>query len=268
METHSGADGASTLPSSISPRLPPPIPPDALAPVAPPFRSRRELWIEVLVVIGLAVWPDTIHSIGTLIDGSESRQSATPLLQLCSIIARTVGVVVPFWLLMRRSGVDIRDFGLRRFTPLHTAIVGTVLWAAASYAPIIIMWPVYWYAAAFGFTSDGDFTQHWTPPSGVGSWACIGLVGFINGFGEEIVVRGYLITRLSGLWSSRTAAVIVTALLFGSYHLYYGWYPALHIALTGLILGAYFAATRRLWPVIFAHILGDILPFVFYSLDW
>jgi membrane protease YdiL (CAAX protease family) len=263
METQGGPPATDHTVVPRTSTRPPPIPADAPAPASPEFRSRRQLWIEVAAVVALAVLPDIIRSTTYDFDYAD-RDAASPWNQMTSILSRSIGILIPFAVLMRRSGVDVRDFGFKRFRAFRDVVLGIALWAIASYLPVVVTWPAYYAAWAVGITvENGGFSQHYALPSGAAAWSFIGVTAIVNGFTEELIVRGYLITRLSGLMSSRAAAVLISSALFGAYHMYYGWFPALHITMTGIVMGTYFTASRRLWPVIIAHMLGDVMPFVF-----
>ena len=75
---------------------------------------------------------------------------------------------------------------------------------------------------------------------------------------EEIVDVGYLIPKLQQLSLTGAAAVAVSALLRGAYHLYQGWGGFLGNLLLGLLFGAIFLRWRRTWPLIVAHTLLDL----------
>ena len=83
------------------------------------------------------------------------------------------------------------------------------------------------------------------------------------GWGEETVYRGYLFERLGKLLragaAAKTAIVLVTAGLFAAAH-YSGQGVAgvEQAAVTGLIFGAIFAVTGRLWMVMCAHAAFDL----------
>lgn len=87
-----------------------------------------------------------------------------------------------------------------------------------------------------------------------------------NAFSEEIVVVMWLITRLQQLRIPPWVALLLSAVLRGSYHLYQGWSAGLGNIIMGLILGAYYLKTRRVWPLILGHFLIDAVAFVGYSL--
>lgn len=83
---------------------------------------------------------------------------------------------------------------------------------------------------------------------------------------EEMLFRGYLLTRLSELFGQRAAgwmtAVAVGALLFGLSHFYQGPVGMVSSGATGLVLGVgYWLGGRNLWPLIIAHGIGNSLGF-------
>lgn len=89
---------------------------------------------------------------------------------------------------------------------------------------------------------------------------------FANGFAEEVVVVGYLITRLRQLGLSEPKAIAATSLLRALYHLYQGFGAGLGNLVMGLIFGYAWCRTGRLWPLIIAHGLIDSVAFVGYAL--
>jgi membrane protease YdiL (CAAX protease family) len=85
-----------------------------------------------------------------------------------------------------------------------------------------------------------------------------------NGLLEEIVVVGYLLTRLRQLGWSDARAVGVSAVLRGAYHLYQGWGGFVGNLAMGLIFGWWFQRTRRVLPLAIAHSAIDAVSFVGY----
>jgi len=83
------------------------------------------------------------------------------------------------------------------------------------------------------------------------------------GFGEEAVFRGYAFERLGKLFgygrAARIAIVLFTAALFGSIHYAdQGLAGAEQATIVGLIFGAIFANTGRLWMLMCAHAAFDL----------
>jgi membrane protease YdiL (CAAX protease family) len=85
-----------------------------------------------------------------------------------------------------------------------------------------------------------------------------------NALLEEVVVVGYLLTRLRQIgWSDRQA-LGASALLRGSYHLYQGLGGFVGNLVMGLIFAWWFQRTRRVVPLVVAHFLLDTFAFVGY----
>ena len=87
-----------------------------------------------------------------------------------------------------------------------------------------------------------------------------------NGLIEEVVVVGYLMTRLRQLRWPPWAVLGCSAVLRGSYHLYQGFGPFLGNAVMGLVFGEYFRRRGRVMPLVIAHTLLDVVSFVGYQL--
>ena len=87
---------------------------------------------------------------------------------------------------------------------------------------------------------------------------------FQNGLAEEIVVVGYMLTRLRQLGWTNQRALLASALLRGSYHLYQGFGGFAGNFVMGLIFGWWFQRTRRVLPLVVAHFLLDAFSFVGY----
>jgi membrane protease YdiL (CAAX protease family) len=81
---------------------------------------------------------------------------------------------------------------------------------------------------------------------------------------EEVVVVGYLLTRLRQAGWSNVRALGASAVLRGSYHLYQGLGGFVGNFVMGLIFAWWFQRTRRVLPLIVAHFLLDTFAFVGY----
>lgn len=87
-----------------------------------------------------------------------------------------------------------------------------------------------------------------------------------NGWAEETLVIGYLITRLRQLGRSENTSLVAAAVLRGSYHLYQGWGGGVGNLLMGLVFGRFWQRTNRLWALVVAHTILDIVSFLGYAL--
>lgn len=92
------------------------------------------------------------------------------------------------------------------------------------------------------------------------------VIAFANAFAEEVIVVGYLLTRLKQLRVSPRVALACSALLRGAYHLYQGFGAGLGNIAMGLVFGYTWQRSGRLWPLILAHAVIDTVAFVGYAL--
>jgi membrane protease YdiL (CAAX protease family) len=97
------------------------------------------------------------------------------------------------------------------------------------------------------------------------------LAAMQNAILEEVIVVGYLMTRLRELNWRIGAIVAASAVLRGSYHLYQGFGAFVGNAVMGVVFALFFLRKGRVMPLIVAHTLLDIAAFVGYTLlpkDW
>ena len=79
---------------------------------------------------------------------------------------------------------------------------------------------------------------------------------------EEVLVRGYLMTELIELRQPLWLATVASILVQTSYHVYYGFAGAVSLSGFFILLAVYFAFSRRLLPVILAHMYWDVGVFL------
>jgi membrane protease YdiL (CAAX protease family) len=87
-----------------------------------------------------------------------------------------------------------------------------------------------------------------------------------NAIIEEVVVVGYLLSRLDRLGVRPSRAVALSAVIRGSYHLYQGVGGFLGNAVMGVIFAVLYRRWGRVMPLIIAHGLIDAVAFVGYAL--
>jgi membrane protease YdiL (CAAX protease family) len=262
---------------------PPSTPPPAPIPPAPDsdgFTPRpytpRSLWVELVVVFLVTLGSSGLSSLVSLIDSllapvplsaqsvaivvPQAQASYLDLIkQLLSIVRGLAWGALGLYLLWR-SGVDLRTrLGLDRRRPWSDLGTGVALCAVIGIPGIAL----YLGAVALDINLTVEVSTlndvWWRLPVLV-------LAAIENGFLEEVLVVGYLVTRLDQLKVPGWAAVAVSAVLRGSYHLYQGFGGFLGNAVMGVVFASWFRRTRRLWPLVIAHSLLDIVSFVGYAL--
>ena len=96
------------------------------------------------------------------------------------------------------------------------------------------------------------------------SWFAFAIIA--NSIAEELVMRAFLIDRLQKLFGKTWIAILVPAMLFGSYHIYQGVTGLVCATLMGVVFGMHYARYRRLLPLVIAHTLCNFLSYAIYFL--
>jgi len=87
-----------------------------------------------------------------------------------------------------------------------------------------------------------------------------------NAWAEEVIMIGWLLTRLRQLGWSENRSLVAAAVLRGSYHLYQGLGGFVGNLVMGLVFGRVWQRQGRLWCLVGAHTLIDVIAFVGYGL--
>ncbi|GAA2717996.1 CPBP family intramembrane glutamic endopeptidase [Micromonospora olivasterospora] len=239
--------------------------------------SRRVLGTETLLVLGLSLGKSAVYAVVSIIakltaEGPLSKQTAAlntshspsrPWLdltyQLLGIGFALLPVLLAVHLLARDPGDPARTLGVDFRRP------GTDLARGAGLAALIGLpgLALFWAAAQLGVNAT-------VVPAGLPDvwWAVpvLILAAAQNAVLEEVIVVGYLVTRLRQLGWRVGAVLTASALLRGSYHLYQGFGAFVGNAVMGVVFGLFYLRTRRVMPLIVAHTLLDIVAFVGYAL--
>jgi membrane protease YdiL (CAAX protease family) len=85
-----------------------------------------------------------------------------------------------------------------------------------------------------------------------------------NGVLEEFVMIAFLLTRLRQRNWPAWQAILLSAVIRGSYHTYQGVGGFVGNLVMGAIFGWWFTRTRRVLPLVIAHCVIDIVSFVGY----
>ena len=215
--------------------------------------SRDRPWLEVAAVLSLAVIPWLFSSTVIVLDLDISLAAFT--YDQLSLIVTSIAIIVPVLLVISLTD-DWEAVGLVRPRPLLDVsfgvglyLLGTMAWYLAVWYLPISAWPEEPYE--FPNSDSRDLLFY-----------LLLLCGSIaNGVAEEIVMRGFLITRLERLLNSTWLAVLISTGLFAGYHLYQGVGPAICTGALGLIYAIAFIGFRRLWPLFVAHAIADFVPY-------
>ena len=227
-------------------------------PVPTPAASPRMLRLELGLVLVLAFAPSVLGLLFLALGPQGTAPAQTQVLpSLISIVIElflswSPVLVIGFLLARNREGWA--GIGLTRFSAGDLGM-GAVLWVA-SFILVLVLAQLFQY---FG-QREVDFL-----PEGLPLWfraLQAVLIAVTAGVTEEIVVRGYAQTRLEQLRAPAAVILLVPTALWAVLHVYQGLGAGLTIFGLGLMYAWYFQRTRRLWPLILAHILFDMTQLV------
>ncbi|MEU0462680.1 CPBP family intramembrane glutamic endopeptidase [Amycolatopsis sp. NPDC006131] len=237
--------------------------------------TARRLKIELVVVFSITLGLSGARSLLSLIDSllqpeplSDQQvalnvpQRAADLLDLLAQLLSAVQLVG--WgalgaYLLWRGGMKLAEVGLDRTRPGRDVLWGAGL-AALIGIPGLVLYFVGWKLGFNLAVVPSRLDDTWWRP------IALTLSAFGNAFAEEVLVVGYLLTRLRQLAWRENTALFAAAVLRGSYHLYQGFGGFVGNLVMGLVFGRVWQRTNRLVPLIVAHTLLDVVSFVGYSL--
>ena len=239
----------------------------------PARRTRAEVWI----VLGLSLGQSAVYAVislvaqmtrgplrdatATLNASRSDRQWLDLTLQLVGIGFALVPVALALYLLSldRDQPGPLRRLGIDGSRPARDVMWGALL-ALGIGLPGLGLYAI---GRAMGVTAQvvpvPDTTFWWTIPVLI-------LAALENAALEEIVVVGYLMTRLRELRWSPWIVLVTSAALRGAYHLYQGFGQAAGNFVMGLVFAYWFQRTGRVLPLVIAHTVLDTATFVGYAL--
>jgi uncharacterized protein len=176
---------------------------------------------------------------------------------ITGIVAGLMPVVLVLVLLSRDSRIAGFGIGLDRRPARRELLQGAGFAALIGIPGLVLVWAAHHLGVSANLAVvDVPDTWYRVP--------LLLLQAAQNGALEEIVVVGYLLTRLRQMGWSKGQALGASALLRGSYHLYQGLGGFAGNLVMGLIFAWWFQRTRRVLPLVVAHFLLDTFAFLGY----
>ncbi len=238
--------------------------------------SKGRLWWEIAIVLGLSLGASAAYSIVSIIarltaETSLGSQSATLnasrserewldfTLQFLDVFFGLFIVALAVYLLWlpRQSGFARIGLDFRR--PGSDVLRGLGLVLAVGVPGLVLYGMGRMLGITVAVSASPLDPKWWTIPILVFAALKAALV-------EEVIVVGYLFTRLRKLgWRSWTI-ILSAAVLRGSYHLYQGIGPFFGNVAMGVIFGWCYQRWGRVAPLVVAHWVIDIISFVGYPL--
>ncbi len=236
--------------------------------------SRRRLWVEIAIVLGLSLGASAVYSLIAIAyrltrETRLSEQTATLnssrsdtevfdlIYQVLGVFFDLVPVALVGYLLWSASRPRLGRLGITVDRPGRDIGWGTVLFLAVGIPGL---------AAYFGFRALGLSvnvvptaldTYWWTIPVLLLSAARAAIT-------EEVIAIGYLYERLRQVGWGRWQIIVGAALFRGSYHLYQGFGGFIANTVMGVAFGWLYTRYGRLLPLVVTHFLLDAAVFIGY----
>lgn len=238
--------------------------------------SRGRIRAEIFIVLGLSLGQSGVYAIMNLIRRYLSTQplaqQSAPLnvsqatdatldliYQLLGFTFALMPVALALFLLTPRFRDSLRKLGIDATRPLRDLGAGALLAAVIGIPGLGLYVVGRLLGQSVEVVASALNTHWWTVPILI-------LAAIKNAVLEEVIVVGYLISRLEQLRWRAGAIIAASALLRGSYHLYQGPAMALGNVVMGVVFSLWFLRTRRVGPLILAHTILDVVAFVGYAL--
>lgn len=245
-------------------------------PTQPAPQVRARLWWEVGLVMACTLGQSAVYSVlafirivlaptpvgdqSTALNPTQSAQAFWDVLYQVLDIAFSLALVALVVYLLwdvgtspfRRIGLDLRrpvkDFGAGVLLALVIGVPGLGLYTIGR----LVGWTVQVQASPLD-----------------AAWYTIPLLilsAVRAGLQEEIIMIGYLFTRLRRAGWNDWTIILVSAAVRGSYHLYQGAPQALGNVVMGVVFGWCYKRWGRVMPLVVAHSILDIVSFAGYPL--
>lgn len=194
------------------------------------------------------------------IDPSWQKQMLAPMLTI-----RAIGTFVVIALLLRHRGQSFRSVGITAHRWLSSIPLGIAGSAAAGGVIALTMLSLFyvWPGLARNMTENVGLIQEAIPH--------LGLVGFVLlaiviGVYEELLFRGFLMTRLRRATGSWGLAVVLSTIVFTALHAFGQTATALvPVTILSLVFSLLTIWRRSILPAIVAHAAYDASVLVFLS---
>jgi uncharacterized protein len=220
----------------------------------PAARTTAQLWFEVSAVLCLAYLPWLSGALVAVFTARTTSLSSVD--DRLYIIVEALQVSMPLLAIMALSRDRWSQFGIVRPKWITDIILGCVIYLVGVLFDnyVVCRLPL----SILKMPRPLHFVDR-LPPEGILEYLLLLISCIASGFAQELIYRGYLIPRFERLLRSTWIAVLVTTVLFASFHVYQGTVASIGIGALGLVYAIAFCLLRRIWPICVAHTLSLIV---------
>ena len=245
------------------------------APVILSGAARRLMIWEIIAVFSVSLGANTLHAVVSFIGSVTERQALSdqhavlnfsqapgrPWLdlsfQLVSI-ASALGPVVLVFYLLARNGERPSSIGIDASQPGRDLLRGAGIAAVIGGCGLFLYYLAFRAGIALNIVAANLPDVWWRIP-------ILLLSALQDGLLEEILVVGYLLSRLRMIGVSPAGAVAIAAVFRGSYHLTQGFGAFIGNVIMGVLFSVLFLRWGRTNPMIIAHFLINAVAFIGYT---
>ena len=232
-----------------------------------PKAARLQRW-EIVAVFAVSLGASGVYALVSYIGSLTARQSLSkqttvlngtlapgrPLLDLFSQLLNITLSLAPVFLvfyLLARSGERPSSIGADAREPGRDLARGAALAAVIGGTGLGLYLIAFHTGVELNVVAESLPAIWWRIP-------VLLLSAAHNAITEEVIMIGYLLSRLDRLGVRPGRAIVLSAVIRGSYHLYQGAGAFLGNAVMGLIFGYLYRRWGRVMPLIIAHFLIDV----------
>jgi membrane protease YdiL (CAAX protease family) len=232
--------------------------PDALAPVETPAWWTRFWQLRHLAIVLLVTLSGPIVGSSYVLLGGRVTDPIQQSYRLVGALRGEATSLLLLWYVLGRQGKTWKDIGWK--VGIADVPRGVGLFIASLIASVFASVPFQDIYRAY--------SGHFLAPKSLHSLLGFGIsflsIAFVclNPFFEELIVRGYAMSEIMSSGGTAWMAIVVSVALQMSYHLYQGLAHAIGLTVVFTVFSIYYAQTRRIVPVVLAHLLMDVIALV------
>jgi len=226
---------------------------------APPVVQRitkRFAWLEIVVVLLACYAPAAISQ------AIKDKALSNPAEPAYEFAATLTEIAILFYIVWLRDG-DLKLFKLGRPKIFPDIGLGLAICFGFFFANVLMRMAIprelyiHWSSMQKSAPIKDQVNMHLT------LWSVLPPLFVVNSF-EELLMRGYLTGRLLQLMNTKWAPVLISSVIFASWHIYEGPLGVMNAFIIGLILASIFTVSKRIWPLIIAHFSFDAILTLMY----
>lgn len=215
--------------------------------------------VEVGCVLAFAYFPVLVNAVRLW--GTYEESEANIPDEMFALFVNALYVVPPLLFIMAVSNEPWSKFGITRPRWIFDTLLAGGVWLVSTFVTALTLNMLLSDVTLANLNPD-QATVEVATKLGLGT-VLLCLVGVTaNSVAEELAMRAYLIPRFEEIFKSPVLAVGLSSALFASYHIYQGTENAVAVFFLGVVYGAFFCIFRRIWPLILAHTLYNMLIYL------